>query len=120
MIANRFGRIVNVASLVARQGSYEHAHYCASKAGVIGFSQSLAKEVGQYGITVNCISPGRIRSTMEVERQRTLQQEWISQTPMGRMGLPEDIAAATLYLCSAGASFVTGETLNVNGGIWMG
>ena len=120
MIEQRFGRIVNIASLVARQGSYRHAHYCASKAGVIGLTQSLAKEAGEYGICANCISPGRIKSTMEADRQKKEQKEWISQTPLARMGVPDDIAAAVVYLCSKGGSFVTGETLNVNGGIWIG
>jgi len=120
MIEQRFGRIVNIASLVAQQGSYRHAHYCASKAGVIGLTKSLAREVGEHGVCANCISPGRIKSTMEADRQRTQQAEWIAQTPIGRMGVPEDIAAAVVYLCSRGGSFVTGETLNVNGGIWIG
>ena len=120
LMEQRFGRIVNIASLVSAQGSFRHAHYCASKAGVIGFTKSLAREAGEYGICANCISPGRIKSTMEAERQKKQQAEWISQTPLGRMGLPEDIAAAVVYLCSEGASFVTGETLNVNGGIWIG
>jgi 3-oxoacyl-[acyl-carrier protein] reductase len=120
LIEQKFGRIVNIASLVARQGSYRHSHYCASKAGVIGFTQSLAKEVGPHGICANCISPGRTKSTMEADRQKKEQAEWISQTPLGRMGLPKDIANAVVYLCSEAASFVTGEILNVNGGIWIG
>jgi 3-oxoacyl-[acyl-carrier protein] reductase len=120
LIEQRSGRIVNIASLVARQGSYKHAHYAASKAGVIAFTQSLAKEVGQYGICVNAISPGRITSTMEADRQSQERTEWIAQTPLGRMGEPPDIANAVAFLCSEEASFITGEVLNVNGGLWMG
>ena len=120
MIEQRFGRIVNIASLVSHQGSFQHAHYCASKAGVIGFTKSLAREVGEHNVCANCISPGRIKSTMEQERQNTEQAAWIAQTPLKRMGMPLDIAKGVLYLCSSLGSFVTGETLNINGGIWIG
>jgi 3-oxoacyl-[acyl-carrier protein] reductase len=120
MIAQRFGRIVNIASLVSHQGSFKHAHYCASKAGVIGFTKSLARELGEHNVCANCISPGRIKSTMEQERQNTEQAAWIAQTPLKRMGMPLDIAKGVVYLCSSLGSFVTGETLNINGGIWIG
>ena len=120
LINQRSGRIVNIASLVARQGSCKHAHYAASKAGVIAFTQSVAKEVGEYGICANAISPGRITSTMEANRQSQERAQWIAQTPMGRMGVPIDIANAVAFLCSDEASFITGETLNVNGGLWTG
>lgn len=120
MIKQRFGRIVNIASLVSHQGSFQHAHYCSSKAGVIGFTKSLAREIGEHNVCANCISPGRIKSTMEQERQNTTQAAWIAQTPLKRMGMPLDIAKGVLYLCSSLGSFVTGETLNINGGIWIG
>ncbi len=119
-IRQQSGSIVSIASLVAHQGSYQHAHYAASKAGVIAFTMSLAKEVGQYNVRVNAVSPGRIASEMEPERQSQMRANWIAETPLGRMGKPEDIAEAVAFLCSDTASFITGETVNVNGGIWMG
>lgn len=120
LIKQKFGRIVNIASLVAHQGSYFHAHYCASKAGVIGFTKSLAKEIGEYNVCANCISPGRIKSAMEQDRQNKEQAAWIAQTPLRRIGMPSDIGNGIVYLCSCLGSFVTGETLNINGGIWIG
>ena len=116
----RSGKIINIASMVARTGSYKHAHYAASKAGMIALTQSLAKEVGQYGICVNAISPGRIVSKMEVDRQVSEQAKWIADTPLGRMGEPWEIGEVVAFLCSDRASFITGETINVNGGLWMG
>jgi 3-oxoacyl-[acyl-carrier protein] reductase len=116
----RSGSIVNIASLVSRMGSYQHAHYAASKAGLLAFTMSLAKEVGQFNIRVNAISPGRIESDMEPERQARERDKWIAETPLGRMGEPQDIGKVVAFLCSDTASFITGETVNVNGGIWMG
>ncbi len=120
LIKQKSGNIINIASLVARQGSFQHAHYAASKAGLIALTQSLAKEVGQYGIRVNAISPGRIESDMEPQRSARMRGQWISETPLGRLGTPGDIAQVVAFLSTDAASFITGETLNVNGGIWIG
>ncbi|MCL5074597.1 MAG: 3-oxoacyl-ACP reductase FabG [Chloroflexi bacterium] len=120
MIQQRQGKIINIASLVAHTGSYQHAHYAASKAAVIAFTMSLAKEVGPYNINVNAIGPGRIATAMEAERQARERARWISETPLGRLGRPEEIASVAVFLASEAASFITGETINATGGIWMG
>ena len=119
-VEQRSGKIINIASMVARMGSYKYAHYAASKAGMIALTQSLAKEVGQYGICVNAISPGRIASTMEADRQRSQRAKWIADTPLARIGEPREIGNVVAFLCSERASFITGEVINVNGGLWMG
>ena len=119
-IKQRSGSIVNIASMVARTGSVRHAHYAASKAGVLAFTMSLAKEVGQFNIRVNAISPGRIRSQMDPERQAREGSQWIAETPLGRLGDPEEIGRTVVFLSSDCSSFITGETINVNGGLWMG
>ena len=120
LIEQHSGHIVNIASMVAPTGSYRHAHYAASKAGLIAFTKSLAREVGPYDICVNAISPGRIRSEMEADRQKREQAKWIAETPLGRMGEPRDVAETIVFLCSESASFITGENISVSGGLWMG
>lgn len=120
MIRQRGGRIINVASFVAHIGSYKHAHYAASKAGVIGFTRSLAREVAEYGITVNAVAPGRIETSMEPERMAREKASWIAETPLKRLGRPDEVGAAIVFLASDAASFITGETINVTGGLWIG
>jgi len=119
MMKARFGRIINITSLVAVMGNPGQANYAAAKAGIIGFSKSLAQEVGSRNITVNCIAPGFIETDMtkalSVEQIQTL----TSRVPLGRLGQVEDVAAAAVFLASQGASYITGATLHVNGGMIM-
>ncbi len=120
MMKARKGRIVSIASVVGLTGNPGQANYAAAKAGMIGFTKSLAREVGSRGITVNVVAPGFIDTDMTrglVEAQR---DALTAQIPLARLGKPDDIAAAVAFLCSAGAAYVTGETLNVNGGMYMG
>jgi 3-oxoacyl-[acyl-carrier protein] reductase len=119
MMKERRGRIVSLTSIVGLTGNAGQANYAAAKAGILGFTKSLAKEIASRGITVNAVAPGFIDTDMT----RTLTDEQraalTSQVPMARLGSVDDIAAAVLFLCSPGASYVTGETLHVNGGMYM-
>jgi NAD(P)-dependent dehydrogenase (short-subunit alcohol dehydrogenase family) len=119
MKARRWGRIVNLTSQAAYTGSANHAHYAASKAGLAGFSYSLAKEVGPFGITVNLVAPGRILTDMLTERMSGREAEWIAQTPLRRFGEPREVADVVAFLASDKASYLTGATLHVNGGMLM-
>lgn len=119
MMKARYGRIVNISSVVGHMGNAGQTNYAASKAGMAGFTKSLAQEVGGRGITVNCVAPGFIdtdmtRSLSEEQRNRLLQH-----IPLGRFGNVQDIAAAVCFLASAAAGYITGETLHVNGGMFM-
>jgi 3-oxoacyl-[acyl-carrier protein] reductase len=119
MMKARWGRIVNITSIVGVTGNPGQANYCASKAGMIGWSKAMAAEIASRNITVNCIAPGFIATSM-TEVLKDDQKERISATiPMGRMGVSEDIAAAALYLASQEANYVTGQTIHVNGGMAM-
>ena len=115
-----WGRIINVASQVIYTGSVNHAHYAAAKSGLQGLTFSLAKEVGAAGITVNLVSPGRIITDMISDKIASRQQEWLAQTPLARLGRPEEVASAIAFLASEAASYITGGNLNVNGGLVMG
>lgn len=119
MMKNRFGRIINISSVVGTTGNPGQANYCASKAGMAGWSKAMAAEIASRGITVNCIAPGFIATAM-TEALSDEQKERINATiPMGRMGASEDIAAAAVYLASDESAYVTGQTLHVNGGMAM-
>jgi NAD(P)-dependent dehydrogenase (short-subunit alcohol dehydrogenase family) len=120
MRAAHFGRIVNVSSQAAVMGSAAHAHYAAAKAGLHGLTFSLAKEVAADRITVNLVLPGRIRTPLLEGRSEGRMDEWLAQTPMRRLGEPEEVAAAVGFLVSEEASYVTGAALNVSGGLFMG
>jgi 3-oxoacyl-[acyl-carrier protein] reductase len=114
-----WGRIISLTSQAAFVGSANHAHYAAAKAGLAGFSYSLAKEVGAEGITVNMVAPGRIITDMLADHIPTREAEWIRQTPLRRLGEPEEVAGAVVFLASNAASYITGATIHVNGGLFM-
>ncbi|QJC31868.1 3-oxoacyl-[acyl-carrier-protein] reductase [Enterobacteriaceae endosymbiont of Donacia tomentosa] len=119
MLKKSFGRIITIGSVVGITGNIGQANYAASKAGIIGFSKSLAKEVASKGITVNIISPGYIKTNMTFNIKKKQQNYILSQIPFKRFGEPQEIADAVIFLASEKASYITGETLNVNGGLYM-
>ena len=119
MIKARKGRIINIASVVGLTGNAGQTNYAATKAGMCGFTKSLAREVGSRNITVNCIAPGFIETDMTDALSDDQKQSLLGQISAGRLGQPEDIAAAACFLASSSASYITGETLNVNGGMYM-
>jgi 3-oxoacyl-[acyl-carrier protein] reductase len=119
MMRERWGRIVNISSVVGETGNPGQANYVASKAGLIGLTKSLAQEMGSRNITVNAVAPGFIETDMTEALTPELRQQMVDQTPLGRMGTPEDIANAVNFLVSEEASFITGHVLDVNGGIYM-
>lgn len=115
-----WGRIINVSSQAAYTGSANHAHYAAAKAGLMGLTYSLAKELGPAGITVNVVVPGRIDTDMLADDLASRRDEWMRQTPMRRLGRPEEVADAIAFLASESASYITGAALHVGGGLVMG
>ena len=119
MMKARFGRIINITSVVALSGNPGQTNYTAAKAGIIGFTKSLAQEVASRGITVNCVAPGFIETDMTAELSEDQQNKLLSQIPVGRMGSVEDIAYTVNFLVSEGAGYITGETVHVNGGLYM-
>jgi 3-oxoacyl-[acyl-carrier protein] reductase len=119
MMKARWGRIVNIGSVVGATGNPGQANYAAAKAGLIGMSKSLAHEVASRGITVNCVAPGFITTAMTDKLNEAQKTAILGQVPLGRMGEPDEIAAAVLYLSSVEAAYVTGATLHVNGGMAM-
>lgn len=119
MMKKKYGRIVSVSSVVGIAGNPGQTNYCASKAGIIGFTKSLAREVASRGITVNSVAPGFIATDMTASLSDEVKQHILSGVPMAQLGKPEDIANAVLFLASDEASYITGETINVNGGMNM-
>ena len=119
MTKQRFGRIIGVTSIVGVTGNPGQANYAASKAGMIGFSKSLAQEVASRNVTVNCIAPGFIGTAMTDDLNDQQKEVILSRIPAGAMGSPDDIAAAVVYLASQEAGYVTGQTMHVNGGMAM-
>jgi 3-oxoacyl-[acyl-carrier protein] reductase len=119
MMKARHGRIVNVTSVVGFTGNPGQANYAAAKAGMVGFSKSLAREVGSRSITVNCVAPGFIETDMTRALQEEQVKKLIENVPLGRLGRVEDVAQAVLFLCSPAAAYITGATLHVNGGMYM-
>ena len=119
MMKSRYGRIIGIASVVGVSGNAGQVNYAAAKAGMIGFSKSLAQEVGSRGITVNCVAPGFIDTDMTRSLPDAARQKLLERIPLGKLGTPDDIAHAVAYLASAGACYVTGATLHVNGGMYM-
>lgn len=119
MMKARQGRIINVTSVVGHSGNPGQANYCAAKAGVAGMSRSLARELGSRSITVNCVAPGLIDTDMTKALDDKQRDSLIGSIPLGRLGRPEDVAAAVSFLASPGAAYVTGTTIHVNGGMYM-
>ncbi len=119
MMKARYGRIVNVGSVVGSMGNAGQVNYSAAKAGLIGLTKSLAQEVGSRGITVNCVAPGFIDTDMTKALADEQRNALTARIPAGRLGMPEDIAHAVAFLASEGAGYVTGATLHVNGGMYM-
>ncbi len=119
MMKARGGRIVNVTSIVGFTGNPGQTNYAAAKAGMVGFSKSLAREVGSRNITVNCVAPGFIETDMTRALAEEQVKKLVDNVPLGRLGRVEDIAQAVLFLCSPAAAYITGATLHVNGGMFM-
>lgn len=119
MMKARKGRIINITSVVAEMGNAGQANYAATKAGVEGFSRTLAREIGSRQVTVNCVAPGLIETDMTDELDERLLNSMLDAVPVGRLGQPEDVAAAVSYLASDEASYVTGAVIPVNGGMYM-
>jgi 3-oxoacyl-[acyl-carrier protein] reductase len=119
MMKARWGRIINITSVVGASGNPGQANYAAAKAGIVGLSKSLARELGSRNITVNCVAPGFIDTDMTRALPEAQKDALLGQIPLGRLGQPEDVAAAVAYLASPGAAYVTGAVLHVNGGMYM-
>lgn len=119
MMKARKGRIINIASVIGLTGNAGQSNYAAAKAGIIAFSKSLAKEIGSRGITVNVVAPGFIQTDMTDALPEEAKQALMGQIALGRLGNPADIAEAVAFLASPAAAYITGETLNVNGGMYM-
>ena len=119
MMKRKSGKIINITSIVGFTGNPGQSNYCASKAGIVGMTKSLAHEVATRGITINCVAPGFIKTAMTDVLKDSIKEKILSNIPMNKMGSGEDIASACLYLASDGANYVTGQTIHVNGGMYM-
>lgn len=119
MMKQRFGRIINITSIVGTMGNPGQANYCASKAGIEGMTKAIAQEVASRGITANCIAPGFIKTAMTDALNEEQQKRITNNIPAGRFGLPEDVAGSVLFLASDAGSYITGQTIHVNGGLLM-
>lgn len=119
MMKRRYGRIINIASIVGVRGNLGQVNYCAAKAGLIGMSKGFAQEAATRGITVNCVAPGFIETPMTKDLPEAIREKMLSNIPMGAYGKPDDIGAAVAFLASREAGYVTGQTIHVNGGMLM-
>jgi 3-oxoacyl-[acyl-carrier protein] reductase len=119
MTKARYGRIINIASVVGASGNPGQTNYAAAKAGMIGFTKSLAREIGARGVTVNAVAPGFIDTDMTRELPENQKQALLAAIPLGRLGAPQEIAATVGFLASDAAAYITGETIHVNGGMYM-
>ena len=120
MVSKKWGRVINISSQVALTGSANHAHYATAKAGLLGLTYSAAKEYGASGVTVNAVLPGRIETKMIADRSVGRLDEWLSQTPLNRLGRADEVASMINFLASDASSYITGASINVNGGLVMG
>ena len=119
MIGQRYGRIINVASVVGQMGNVGQALYAASKAGIIGFTKTVARELATRGITVNAVAPGFIETDMTAKLPEKLRSEFLSRIPLGRFGTCAEVAEMIVFLAGTGAGYITGQVFNVNGGLYM-
>jgi 3-oxoacyl-[acyl-carrier protein] reductase len=119
MMKDRYGRIVNMSSVIGQTGAAGQANYAASKAGIIGLTKSVAKELGSRGITCNAIAPGFIETDMTENLPAEMREQVVKMAPAGRLGTPEDVAAVVLFLASKEAAYVTGQTITVDGGLTL-
>jgi 3-oxoacyl-[acyl-carrier protein] reductase len=119
MIKQRSGRIINMSSVVAMMGNAGQSNYAAAKAGIAGFTKSMARELGSRGITVNAIAPGFITTAMTASLPEAVQKTFLEQIPLGRFAAPEEVAELALYLASDAAGYVTGQVIGINGGLYM-
>jgi 3-oxoacyl-[acyl-carrier protein] reductase len=119
MMKQRFGRIINITSVVGATGNPGQANYAAAKAGVAGMTKALARELGSRGITVNCVAPGFINTDMTAGLPPEQHQTLLGQIPLGHLGQPEDVAQAVAFLAGSGGAYITGQELHVNGGMYM-
>ena len=119
MIKQRSGRIINMSSVVGQMGNAGQSNYSAAKAGIIGFTKSMARELASRGVTVNAIAPGFIMTAMTEALPETVRKAFLEQIPLGRFGNPEDVAELAAYLASDGAGYVTGQVIGINGGLYM-
>lgn len=119
MVESKWGRIINVASIVGQTGAFGQANYAVTKGGIIAFTMTLAREVARKGVTVNAVAPGYIRTDMTKDIPAAVMESTIAATPMGRFGEPEEVSAAITFLASSAASYITGQVIAVNGGMYM-
>jgi 3-oxoacyl-[acyl-carrier protein] reductase len=119
MMKMRHGRIINITSVVGESGNAGQANYAAAKAGVAGMARAMAREIGSRGITVNCVAPGFIDTDMTRALDDAQRQALLGQIPLGRLGSVDDVAAAVVFLASAAGGYITGATVQVNGGMYM-
>jgi 3-oxoacyl-[acyl-carrier protein] reductase len=119
MMKQRYGRVVNIASLVGAMGNAGQANYAASKAGIMGFTKSVARELASRNVTVNAVAPGFIETEMTAQLTEKAKEAFLAQIPLGRAGLPEDVAQVVKFLISDEASYITGQIIHLNGGMYM-
>lgn len=119
MIRQRYGRIVNLSSVVGQMGNVGQSLYAATKAGILGFTKSVAREIASRGITVNAVSPGFIKTEMTAQLPSQMQEEFLRSIPVGRFGTCEEVAEVVVFLAGSGAGYITGQVVNVNGGLYM-
>jgi len=119
MIRQRYGRVVNMSSVVGQMGNAGQSIYAASKAAIIGFTKAVAREVAPRGITVNAVAPGLIETEMTAQLPAKLQEEFLASIPLGRFGKSEEVAELVCFLAGSGAGYITGQVMNVNGGLYM-
>jgi 3-oxoacyl-[acyl-carrier protein] reductase len=119
MIKQRSGRIVNMSSVVGMMGNAGQSNYSAAKAGIVGFTKSMARELGSRGVTVNAIAPGFVKTAMTASLPEAVQKSFMDQIPLGRFAAPEEVAELALYLASDAAGYVTGQVIGINGGLYM-